>query len=137
MTEVGSLAAGSVLEGHPGLRCALLKGLRGWLPWFIWRLGTTRAKFGPGSEIQISQPASQYFFRRCSIPSDADANRFVKVVEVIGDDNIAVWTKYPHLERLFSLAVEEIARLDGVRGKTKGTILWGHCANSSTLLSSV
>ena len=33
MMAFGSMAAGGVLERHPGLRCAFLEGTCGWLPW--------------------------------------------------------------------------------------------------------
>src|SRR5438309_1242843 len=32
----------------------------GWLPWYLWRLDEAWEKFGPGSEVQISQLPSQY-----------------------------------------------------------------------------
>jgi Predicted metal-dependent hydrolase of the TIM-barrel fold len=72
MMAFGSMAAGGVLERHPGLRCAFLEGTCGWLPWYLWRLDEAWEKFGPGSEVQISQLPSQYFFRQCYIATDAD-----------------------------------------------------------------
>jgi predicted TIM-barrel fold metal-dependent hydrolase len=72
MMAFGSMAAGGVLERHPALRCAFLEGTCGWLPWYLWRLDEAWEKFGPGSEIQISQMPSQYFFRQCYIATDAD-----------------------------------------------------------------
>ena len=55
MMAFGSIAAGGVLERHPRLRCAFLEGTCGWLPWWLWRLDEAWEKFGPGSEVQISQ----------------------------------------------------------------------------------
>jgi len=88
----GSMAAGGVLERHPRLRCAFLEGTCGWLPWYLWRLDEAWEKFGPGSEIQISQLPSQYFFRQCYIATDADEKPLRQVIEAIGDDSIVVST---------------------------------------------
>ena len=128
MMAFGSMAAGGVLERHPGLRCAFLEGTCGWLPWYLWRLDEAWEKFGPGSEIQISQLPSQYFFRQCYIATDADEKPLRQVVEAIGDDNIVVSTDYPHSDGLFPEAIEEFTRLEGVSDKTKAKILWDNCA---------
>ena len=88
----------------------------------------TWEKFGPGSEIQISQLPSQYFFRQCYIATDADEKPLRQVVEAIGDDNIVVSTDYPHSDGLFPVAIEEFTRLEGVTDKTKAKILWDNCA---------
>jgi predicted TIM-barrel fold metal-dependent hydrolase len=128
MMAFGSMAAGGVLERHPGLRCAFLEGTCGWLPWYLWRLDEAWEKFGPGSEVQISQLPSQYFFRQCYIATDADEKPLRQVVEAIGDDNIVVSTDYPHSDGLFPVAIEEFVRLEGVGDKTKAKILWDNCA---------
>ena len=128
MMAFGSMAAGGVLERHPGLRCAFLEGTCGWLPWSLWRLDEAWEKFGPGSEVQISQLPSQYFFRQCYIATDADEKPLRQVVEAIGDDNIVVSTDYPHSDGLFPVAIEEFVRLEGVGDKTKAKILWDNCA---------
>ena len=128
MMAFGSMAAGGVLERHPGLRCAFLEGTCGWLPWYLWRLDEAWEKFGPGSEIQISQLPSQYFFRQCYIATDADEKPLRQVVEAIGDDNIVVSTDYPHSDGLFPVAIEEFIRLEGVSDKSKAKILWDNCA---------
>jgi uncharacterized protein len=128
MMAFGSMAAGGVLERHPRLRCAFLEGTCGWLPWYLWRLDEAWEKFGPGSEVQISQLPSQYFFRQCFIATDADEKPLRQVVEAIGDDNIVVSTDYPHSDGLFPLAIEEFVRLEGVSDKTKAKILWDNCA---------
>ena len=128
MMAFGSMAAGGVLERHPGLRCAFLEGTCGWLPWYLWRLDEAWEKFGPGSEVQISQLPSQYFFRQCYIATGADEKPLRQVVEAIGDDNIVVSTDYPHSDGLFPVAIEEFVRLEGVGDKTKAKILWDNCA---------
>jgi predicted TIM-barrel fold metal-dependent hydrolase len=128
MMAFGSMAAGGVLERHPGLRCAFLEGTCGWLPWYLWRLDEAWEKFGPGSEVQISELPSQYFFRQCFIATDADEKPLRQVVEAIGDDNIVVSTDYPHSDGLFPVAIEEFIQLEGVSDKTKAKILWDNCA---------
>src|SRR5712671_7244808 len=128
MLAFASLAAGGVLERHPRLRCAFLEGTCGWLPWWLWRLDETWEKFGPGSEVQISQLPSQYFFRQCYVATDADEKVLKQVVEAVGDDNIVVSTDYPHSDGLFPVAIEEFVRLEGVSDKTKAKILWDNCA---------
>jgi predicted TIM-barrel fold metal-dependent hydrolase len=124
----GSMAAGGVLERHPRLRCAFLEGTCCWLPWYLWRLDEAWEKFGPGSEIQISQLPSQYFFRQCYIATDADEKPLRQVIEAIGDDSIVVSTDYPHSDGLFPTAIEEFVRLEGVSDKSKSKILWDNCA---------
>ena len=136
MMAFGSMAAGGVLERHPGLRCAFLEGTCGWLPWYLWRLDEAWEKFGPSSEIQISQLPSQYFFRQCYIATDADEKPLRQVVEAIGDDNIVVSTDYPHSDGLFPEAIEEFVRLEGVSDKTKAKILWDNCARLYKLAAS-
>src|SRR5215813_8010689 len=128
MMAFGSMAAGGVLERHPRLRCAFLEGTCGWLPWYLWRLDEAWEKFGPGSEVQISQLPSQYFFRQCFIATDADEKPLRQVIEAIGDDNIVVSTDYPHSDGLFPVAIEEFVALEGVSDKTKAKILWDNCA---------
>jgi predicted TIM-barrel fold metal-dependent hydrolase len=128
MMAFGSMAAGGVLERHPGLRCAFLEGTCGWLPWWLWRLDEAWEKFGPGSEVQISQLPSQYFFRQCYVATDADERVLRQVVETVGDDNIVVSTDYPHSDGLFPHAIEEFVGLEGVSDKTKAKILWDNCA---------
>jgi len=128
MLAFASMAAGGVLERHPGLRCAFLEGTCGWLPWWLWRLDEAWEKFGPGSDVQISQLPSQYFFRQCYIATDSDEKPLRQVVEAIGDDNIVVSTDYPHSDGLFPVAIEEFTRLEGVSEKTKAKILWDNCA---------
>ena len=128
MLAFASFAAGGVLERHPGLRCAFLEGTCGWLPWWLWRLDEAWEKFGPGSEVQISQLPSQYFFRQCYVATDADEKVLRHVVEAVGDDNIVVSTDYPHSDGLFPSAIEEFTALEGVSDKTKAKILWDNCA---------
>jgi hypothetical protein len=128
MMAFGSMAAGGVLERHPRLRCAFLEGTCGWLPWWLWRLDEAWEKFGPGSEVQISQLPSQYFFRQCYVATDADEKVLKQVVEAVGDDNIVVSTDYPHSDGLFPHAIEEFVALEGVSDKTKAKILWDNCA---------
>jgi len=128
MLAFASFAAGGVLERHPRLRCAFLEGTCGWLPWWLWRLDEAWEKFGPGSEIQISQLPSQYFFRQCYIATDADEKPLRQVIEAIGDDNIVVSTDYPHSDGLFPTAIEEFVGLEGVTDKSKSKILWDNCA---------
>jgi predicted TIM-barrel fold metal-dependent hydrolase len=128
MFAFASLAAGGVLERHPGLRCAFLEGTCGWLPWWLWRLDEAWEKFGPGSEIQIAHTPSQYFFRQCVIATDADERPLRQVIEAIGDDNIVVSTDYPHSDGLFPKAIEEFVHLEGVTDKSKSKILWDNCA---------
>ena len=128
MMAFGSMAAGGVLERHPRLRCAFLEGTCGWLPWWLWRLDEAWEKFGPGSEVQISQLPSQYFFRQCYVATDADEKVLKQVVEAVGDDNIVVSTDYPHSDGLFPHAIKEFVALEGVSEKTKAKILWDNCA---------
>ena len=128
MMAFGSMAAGGVLERHPGLRCAFLEGTCGWLPWYLWRLDEAWEKFGPGSEIQIAHTPSQYFFRQCVVATDADEKPLRQVIEAIGDDNIVVSTDYPHSDGLFPKAIEEFVHLEGVTDKSKSKILWDNCA---------
>jgi uncharacterized protein len=128
MMAFGSLAAGGVLERHPGLRCAFLEGNCGWLPWWLWRLDEAWEKFGPGSEIQISKLPSEYFHRQCFIATDSDEKPLRQVIEAIGDDNIVVSTDYPHSDGLFPVAIEEFTKLAGVSDASKKKILWDNCA---------
>jgi predicted TIM-barrel fold metal-dependent hydrolase len=128
MLAFASFASGGVLERHPRLRCAFLEGTCGWLPWWLWRLDEAWEKFGPGSEVQISQLPSQYFFRQCYVATDADEKVLRQVVEAVGDDNIVVSTDYPHSDGLFPHAIEEFVALEGVSEKTKAKILWDNCA---------
>jgi uncharacterized protein len=128
MLAFASFAAGGVLERHPGLHCAFLEGTCGWLPWWLWRLDEAWEKFGPGSEVQISQLPSQYFSRQCYVATDADEKVLRQVVEAVGDDNIVVSTDYPHSDGLFPSAIEEFTALEGVSDKTKAKILWDNCA---------
>ena len=126
----GSMAAGGVLERHPGLRCAFLEGTCGWLPWYLWRLDEAWETFGPGSKIQISQTPSQYFLRRCSIATDAD-EKPLRQVEAIGDDNIVGSTDYPHSDGRFPVAIEEssASRTSATRPSPRSS---GTTARSST-----
>jgi uncharacterized protein len=128
MLAFASLAAGGVLERHPGLRCAFLEGTCGWLPWWLWRLDEAWEKFGPGSEVKVSARPSEYFFRQCYVATDADERVLNQVVEAIGDDNIVVSTDYPHSDGLFPDAMNEFVALEGVTDKTKAKILWDNCA---------
>ena len=128
MMAFASLAAGGVLERHPGLRCAFLEGTCGWLPWWLWRLDEQWEKFGPGSDVQISQLPSQYFFRQSYVATHAHEKVLRQVVEAVGDDNIVVSTDYPHSDGLFPVAIEEFIALEGVDPKTKSKILWDNCA---------
>jgi predicted TIM-barrel fold metal-dependent hydrolase len=128
MMAFASMAAGGVLERHPGLRCAFLEGTCGWLPWWLWRLDEAWEKFGPGSEVQISRMPSEYFHRQCFIATDSDEKPLAQVIEAIGDDNIVVSTDYPHSDGLFPVAIEEFTKLEGVAERSKKKILWDNCA---------
>jgi predicted TIM-barrel fold metal-dependent hydrolase len=136
MFAFASLAAGGVLERHPGLRCAFLEGTCGWLPWWLWRLDEAWEKFGPGSEVQITGLPSEYFHRQCSIATDADEKVLKQVIESIGDDSIVVSTDYPHSDGLFPEAIDEFVRLEGVSDKSKAKILWDNCARLYPLAAS-
>jgi predicted TIM-barrel fold metal-dependent hydrolase len=133
MLAFASLAAGGVLERHPGLRCAFLEGTCGWLPWWLWRLDEAWEKFGPGSEVKVSARPSEYFFRQCYVATDADEKVLRQVVEAVGDDNIVVSTDYPHSDGLFPDAMNEFVALEGVSDKTKAKILWDNCARLYSL----
>ncbi len=128
MLAFGSLAAGGVLERHPGLRCAFLEGTCGWLPWWLWRLDEAWEKFGPGSEVPLSKTPSEYFHRQCFVATDADEMVLKQVIEVIGDESIVVSTDYPHSDGLFPQAIEEFVGLPGVSEASKRKILWDNCA---------
>ncbi len=128
MLAFASLAAGGVLERHPGLRCAFLEGTCGWLPWWLWRLDEAWEKFGPGSPVQIARLPSEYFFRQCFVATDADERVLNQVVEAVGDDNIVVSTDYPHSDGLFPDAINAFVALERVSDKTKAKILWDNCA---------
>src|SRR5258705_13069747 len=95
MLAFASFVAGGVFDRRPLLRCAFLEGTCGWLPWWLWRLDEAWEKFGPGSEVQVSQLPSQYFFRQCYVATDADEKVLKQVVEAVGDRNIVVPTDYP------------------------------------------
>src|SRR2546427_7876600 len=59
MLAFASGAAGGVLARHPGLRCALLEGTCGWLPWWLWRLDEAWKRSGPAPRCTCrSSPAS-------------------------------------------------------------------------------
>jgi predicted TIM-barrel fold metal-dependent hydrolase len=128
MLAIGSLAAGGVLERHPGLRCAFLEGTCGWLPWWLWRLDEAHEKWGPGSEVQLSRRPSEYFHRQCFVATDADELVLRQVIEAIGDDCIVVSTDYPHADGLFPDAISEFVALPGVPDASKRKILWDNCA---------
>jgi uncharacterized protein len=136
MLAFGSLAAGGVLERHPGLRCAFLEGTCGWLPWWLWRLDEAWEKFGPGSEVKVSARPSEYFFRQCYVATDADEKVLRQVIEAVGDDNIVVSTDYPHSDGLFPDAMNEFVALEGVSEKSKAKILWDNCARLYPLAAS-
>ena len=123
-----SMAAGGVLDRHPGLRCAFLEGTCGWLPWWLWRLDEAWEKFGPGSELQISALPSEFFRRQCYVATDADEKVLPQVIETLGDDLIVVSTDYPHSDGLFPHAIDEFVGLPGVSEKSKAKILWDNCA---------
>jgi predicted TIM-barrel fold metal-dependent hydrolase len=128
MLAFASLAAGGVLERHPGLRCAFLEGTCGWVPWWLWRLDEAHEKFGPGSEVQLSRKPSEYFHRQCFVATDADEVVLKQVIEAIGDDAIVVSTDYPHSDGLFPDAINEFVALPGVSEASKRRILWDNCA---------
>ena len=128
MLAFASMAAGGVLERHPGLRCAFLEGTCGWLPWWLWRLDEAWEKFGPGSDVPLGALPSEYFFRQCYVATDADEKVLKPVVETVGDDCIVVSTDYPHSDGLFPDAINEFVALEGVSDKTKAKILWDNCA---------
>ena len=128
MMAFGSMAAGGVLDRHPRLRCAILEGTCGWLPWYLWRLDEAWEKFGPGSEVKISMLPSEYFARQCWIATDADEKPLHQVIEAIGDDRIVVSTDYPHSDGLFPVAIEEFVKLERVSDASKRKILWDNCA---------
>jgi uncharacterized protein len=136
MLAFGSLAAGGVLERHPGLRCAFLEGTCGWLPWWLWRLDEAWEKFGPGSEVKVSARPSEYLFRQCYVATDADEKVLRQVIEAVGDDNIVVSTDYPHSDGLFPDAMNEFVALEGVSEKSKAKILWDNCARLYPLAAS-
>jgi uncharacterized protein len=128
MLAFASLAAGGVLERHPGLRCAFLEGTCGWVPWWLWRLDEAHEKFGPGSDVQLSRKPSEYFHRQCFVATDADEVVLKQVIEAIGDDAIVVSTDYPHSDGLFPDAINEFVVLPGVSEASKRRILWDNCA---------
>src|SRR2546428_6131251 len=128
MLAFASGAAGGGLEGQPRRPWGFLEGTCGWLPRWLWRLDEAWEKFGPGSEVQVSQLPSQYFFRQCYVATDADEKVLKQVVEAVGDDTIVVSTDYPHSDGLFPRAMEEFVALEGVSDKTKAKILWDNCA---------
>ena len=129
MMAFASMAAGGVLERHPRLRCAFLEGTCGWLPWWLWRLDEAWEKFGPGSEIQISQLPSQYFYRavlhrdrrrREGAPAGGRGGRRRQHRRV---------DRLPALRRPASPTRSRSSwALEGVSDKTKAKILWDNCA---------
>jgi predicted TIM-barrel fold metal-dependent hydrolase len=128
MLAFASMAAGGVLERHPGLRCAFLEGTCGWLPWWLWRLDEAWEKFGPGSDVKLSALPGEYFRRQCFVATDADESVLRHVIEAMGDEAIVVSTDYPHSDGLFPHAIEEFVALEGVSDASKARILWDNCA---------
>src|SRR5437867_9284011 len=68
MLAFASVAAGGVLERHPGLRCAFLEGTCGWLPWWLWRLDEAWEKFGPAPRCRCRSSRASIFSASATWP---------------------------------------------------------------------
>ena len=127
MGAIASMTTGGVLERHPNLRCAFLEGTAGWLYWWLWRLDDQWEKFGPGCEVQLSKPPSEYFKRQCCIALDVDEEPAVDAINKMGAEYFVVSSDYPHPDGAFPEAIEQFLGLP-LSDEQRRRILWDNCA---------
>jgi predicted TIM-barrel fold metal-dependent hydrolase len=127
MGAIASMTTGGVLERHPKLRCAFLEGTAGWLYWWLWRLDDQWEKYGPGCEIQLKMPPSEYFKRQCYIALDVDEEPAVDIVNKMGAEYFVVSSDYPHADGAFPEAIEQFLGL-ALKDEQRRKILWDNCA---------
>jgi predicted TIM-barrel fold metal-dependent hydrolase len=127
MGAIASMTTGGVLERHPQLRCAFLEGTAGWLPWWLWRLDDHWEKFGPGCEVQLSMPPSEYFKRQCYIALDVDEEPAVNAINELGAQYFVVSSDYPHSDGAFPEAIAQFLGLP-LDDAQRRQILWDNCA---------
>jgi predicted TIM-barrel fold metal-dependent hydrolase len=127
MGAIASMTTGGVLERHPQLRCAFLEGTAGWLPWWLWRLDDHWEKFGPGCEVQLKMPPSEYFKRQCYIALDVDEEPAVNAINELGAQYFVVSSVYPHSDGAFPEAIAQFLGLP-LDDAQRRQILWDNCA---------
>lgn len=127
MGAIASMTTGGVLERHPKLRCAFLEGTAGWVYWWLWRLDDQWEKFGPGCELQLAMPPSEYFKRQCYIALDVDEEPAVDIVNKLGAEYFVVSSDYPHADGAFPEAIEQFLSLS-LSQEQRRKILWDNCA---------
>jgi uncharacterized protein len=127
MLALASMTSGGVLERHPNLRCAFLEGTAGWICWWLWRLDDHWEKYGPGCEVQLSMPPSEYFKRQCYVALDVDEAPAVAVINQLGAEYFVVSTDYPHPDGAFPDALAKFFELP-LSADARGKILWENCA---------
>jgi uncharacterized protein len=128
MAQVISLACNGVFDRFPTLRFVLLEGGWTWLPHLMWRMD--REYKSLRQEIPwVRQLPSRHVVERIKVSTqpteDMDAKRWEAMVELIGTDDLFVFsTDYPH----FDFDSPEAALPHGLPEGMRQKILWDNAA---------
>ena len=128
--SVVSASFGGLLERRPDLEFVAVETGFGWWPYFLDRLDTTwrRHRFSTGCDLP--EAPSFYFQRQVRVTFQED-RAGVRVIDLIGEDNVMWADDYPHTDTTWPHSRKAIdEQLGSLPGETRRKIV---CDNAARL----
>jgi predicted TIM-barrel fold metal-dependent hydrolase len=105
-----SLIAGGVLERFPGLRLVFSESGGGWFAGWLEDMDSHYHSSMRRWVPWLKASPSEYFRRQCIIGFDAEEATLGATAPLIGIENVAWFSDYPHYDCVFPGAVESVRR---------------------------
>lgn len=119
---------GGVLEAHPGLKLVIGESGIGWIPYVLEHMDLEwEDQF---QDLTLTMKPSEYWRRQCYATYQSDPIG-VRLLDVLGEDNVMWGNDFPHPDGIWPDSNEFIAKeLDDVPGEIKRKII---CENAGRL----
>jgi predicted TIM-barrel fold metal-dependent hydrolase len=127
MVAMMSLIWYGVLERHPRLRVVHVEADAGWLPYWLQRMEQHFEFSGNAEHPDLKLRPTEYFQRNVLVAARGDEMTLPSVTELVGDDNVAFNTDYPHPDGTFPGGFEALER-QPISNESRRKIFWDNAA---------
>jgi predicted TIM-barrel fold metal-dependent hydrolase len=114
--DLGAVILSGVLERHPRITLVMGESDMSWIPHFLWRMDTIVRERG---EFDVGLPLkpSEYWRRQCLVTFQRDPVG-LRLLDIIGVDNIMWGSDYPHADSVWlrsqEIIAEDFAQFDDI-----------------------
>lgn len=135
MAAMAGLIWFGVFERFPSLKVVHVEGDGGWTPYWLQRMEQHWRFSGNAEHEYLTRPPTAYFRSNVCVAFRGDEPTMKAAVELVGDDNFAWDTDYPHPDGTFPWGIQ--AMLDQpIPEESKRKMLWDNPARFFNLTDS-